>query len=194
MNVNSSSLIPEIFTCSLQVVLLITDIIILGVFLFFKMYHKFLYRLLLYAVVAGIISLTTKFAYLYINIQNHHVEFGTNIINDTFITVLWYVQYTSASSAYLLLTSMGLCIYLLAIHHHQFTSWMADLIFLFACLIFSQPMSIAIIVLLHLHHQPPVHLTLLLAINFILIFLANVGFTALTLVPMYVELVVITCA
>ena len=42
LNMNVSSyVIPEFFTCSLQVVLLITDIIILGVFLFFKMYHKF---------------------------------------------------------------------------------------------------------------------------------------------------------
>ena len=88
MNASSSSILV-FFTCSLQLVLLVTYIIILGVLLFFKMYRNFIYHLVLYALVAGIISLITLFAYLpvNVNIQNHHEEFDTNTSIYTFLTV-----------------------------------------------------------------------------------------------------------
>ena len=80
---------------------------------------------------------------------------------------------------------MGLCIYILAIHHHQFTSWVADLIFLIVCLILSQIITIIFLATLHVHllDQSPAPIAILVTF-FILLSLANIGFTALTLVPM----------
>ena len=184
MNVSSSS-IPEFLTFSLQVVFLIIIIITLGVLLFFKMYRKFIYRLLLYAFVALIISSISWTGNLLtiIKVQGQQVELET--FTNSSISIIILFQYIYAGSIllfFLLLTSMSLYMYILAIHHHQFTSWVADLIFLLVCLILSQLSAISMLTL-RLPYQAPVSDPIEVTC-YILIFLATVCFTALTLVPM----------
>lgn len=135
MNVSNNSSIVEFFACSLQVVYIVINISILGIMLFFKMYSKFVYRLLFYTVAAVILSEIIGIASLLktINMQNDHVEYG----NKTISIVFDYLQYASLMFFYLLLTSIGICLFLLAIYHHQFTTCMADLVFLTVCLILS---------------------------------------------------------
>ena len=171
----------DITSFSLSVVFTIVHILTLGVLLFFKMYRKFIYRLLLYTLVAWTISLISWTAYLLttIKVTSHLVELGT-CENPVVTPIFVYIHAASLYFFYLLLTSMGLCLYILAIHHHQFTSWVADLIFLLVCLILSQPLPITVTVLISLNVQYTVPEMIFLA----LLLLANVGFTALTLVPM----------
>ena len=78
---------------------------------------------------------------------------------------------------------MSLYMYILAIHHHQFTSRVADLIFLLVCLILSQIIVIGLLAITLLPYQSPAPIALEVTC-YILISLATVGFTALTLVPM----------
>ena len=182
-NNTSGYIATDIVTCSLSVVFII---VALGVLLFFKMYHKFIYRLLLYAFVAWITTMIGLTAYLLtiIKVQGQQVEFET-CTNSSISIMFQYICFGSLLFFYLLLTSMSLYMYILAIHHHQFTSWVADLIFLIVCLILSQLIAITLLVIAisSLPYPSPVVLPIQL-IYFILLFLANIGFTALTLVPM----------
>ena len=101
------------------------------------------------------------------------------------ISIIFQYIYVGSLLFFLLLTSMSLCMYILAIHHHQFTSWVADLIFLIVCLVLSQltVITLLVIAISSLPYLSPVVLSIQV-IYFILISLATVGFTALTLVPM----------
>ena len=120
-----------------------------------------------------------------IKVQGQQVEVET-ITNSTISTISFIFQCFHVGSLpffYLLLTSMSLYMYILATHHHQFTSWVADLIFLIVCLILSLLTAITFLVILSLPNQSPALLPIQV-INFIIISLATVGFTVLTLVPM----------
>ena len=152
------------------------------------MYRKFIYRLLLYAFFAWITRSISLIAYLLtkIKVQGQQMEFETfQCTNSSAFILFPYIFLGSLLFSFLLLTSMGLCIYLLAIHHYQFTSWVADLIFLLVCLILSQPTAISFLVTSCLLYQSPATIYMPIEITcYILIALATVGFTALTLVPM----------
>ena len=141
---NTSCIVANTVSCSVSVVSTIVHIIALGVLVFFKMYRKFVYRLLLYAFVALIISSISWTAYLLtiIKVQGKQVEFETFSNNSISIT-FYYLHVGSLIFFYLIQTSMSLCMYILAIHHHQFTSWVADLIFLLVCFILSQIITIS---------------------------------------------------
>ena len=71
---NTSCIVADIVSYSL---LVFSTIVALGVLLFFKMYHKFIYRLLLYAFVALIISSTSWTACLHtiIKVQSQWTDF-----------------------------------------------------------------------------------------------------------------------
>ena len=183
MNASNSSSAAEFFICSIQLVYIIINISILGVMLFFKMYHKLIYRLLFYALFAATISEIIGIAsvLMTIKVQDHHVEF-VSIDNNTVSIVFRYLQYASLISFFLLLNSMGFCLFLLAIYHHQFPSWVADLVILLVCLTLSQPSPIIFLIFLHWPHQYPVNIFLVAEIT--LIFLVNIGLTTLTMVPM----------
>ena len=181
---NTSCIVANTVGCSVSVVSTIVHIIALGVLVFFKMYRKFVYRLLLYAFVALLISSISWTAYLLtiIKVQGQQVEFET-FSNKSISIMFYYLHVGSLIFFYLIQTSMSLCMYILAIHHHQFTSWVADLIFLIVCLILSQIITISFVVTLLLLHLSPVFLSIGVTC-YILISLANIGFTALTLMPM----------
>ena len=179
---NTSCIATDAVGCFLSVVFTIVHVIALGVLVFFKMHRKFIYRLLLYEFVAWIIIPISWTVYILstIKVQGQQVTFT----NSSSI-VFQYFNNGSVIFFYLIQTSMGLCIYILAIHHHQFTSWVADLIFLLVCLILSQPTAISFLVTSCLLYQSPATIYMPIEITcYILIALATVGFTALTLVPM----------
>ena len=177
---NTSCIATDAVGCFLSVVFTIVHVIALGVLVFFKMHRKFIYRLLLYEFVAWIIIPISWTVYILstIKVQGQQVTFT----NSSSI-VFQYFNNGSVIFFYLIQTSMGLCIYILAIHHHQFTSWVADLIFLLVCLILSQIITIPFLVFSHLPNQSAVFVPIQVTF-FILLSLATVGFTALTLVPM----------
>ena len=182
-NITSVCIAAETVSCSLSFVFII---VALGVLVSFKMYHKFIYRLLLYAFVALIISSISWTANLLtiIKVQGQQMELET--FTNSSISIIILFQYIYAGSIlffYLLQTSMGLYMYILAIHHHQFTSWVADLIFLLVCFILSQIITIPFLIISSLPNQSQVILPIRITC-FILLSLVNVGFTALTLVPM----------
>ena len=153
---NTSCTTADIVGCFLSVVFTIVHFIALGVLLFFKMYRKFIYRLLLYAYVAGIITSISWTAHILatIKVQGQQVEFQT-FTNCSISSIFQYIYLGNLPLFSLLLTSMNLCIYILAIHHHQFTSWVADIIFLMVCLIFSQMIATSFLVISRLPYQSP---------------------------------------
>ena len=154
-NNTTSCIAANTVSCSLSVVFII---VALGVLLFFKMYCKFIYRLLLYAFVALITTSISWTAYLFtiIKIQGQQVEFET-FTNSSISIIFQYIFLGSQLFSFLLLTSMSLYMtYILAIHHHQFTSWGTDIIFLIVCLILSQLTAITFLVISHLPYTSPV--------------------------------------
>ena len=180
-NNTSVCIVAETVSCSLSVVFII---VALGVLLFFKMYRKFIYRLLLYVFIAWITTSISWTVYLFTLIKVHGKQVEFEIFTNSSISiVLEYIYVGSLLFSFLLLTSMSLYMYILAIHHHQFTSWVADLIFLLVCLILSQIITISFVVTLLLQHLSQVFLSIGVTC-YILISLANSGFTALTLGPM----------
>ena len=118
-NKTSGCITADIVSYSLLFAL---TIVALGVLVFFKMYRKFIYRLLLYTFVASIISSTSWTVCLLtiIKAQGQQVEFET--FTNSSISIIPCIYLWSLLCFYLLQTSMGLCMYILAIHHHQFTS------------------------------------------------------------------------
>ena len=123
-------------------------------------------------------------AYLLTNIkvQGQQVEFET-FTNSSISSIFLYIHVGGLNFVYLLLISMSLCMYILAIHHHQFTSWVADLIFLLVCFILSQIITISFLVTSNPLYQSPATIALEVT-SYILISLTTIGFTVLTLVPM----------
>ena len=176
-NNTTSCIAANTVSCSLSVVFII---VALGVLLFFKMYCKFIYRLLLYAFVALITTSISWTAYLFtiIKIQGQQVEFET-FTNSSISIIFQYIFLSSQLFSFLLLTSMSLYMHILAIHHHQFTSWGTDIIFLIVCLILSQLTAITFLVISHLPYTSPVLLPIQKKTCFILLSLVIAGFTAL---------------
>ena len=108
-----------------------------------------------------------------IKVQGQQVEFEI-FTNSSIYIIFLYFHVGSLTFFYLLQTSMGLCMYILALHHHQFTSWVADLIFLLVCLILSQLIAIPFLVVDHeLFLSHPFHkrycCILYVALNFTMI-------------------------
>ena len=127
----------------------------------------------------------TAYLLTIIIVQGQQVEFETFTNSSIIIiNIFYYIYLGSIYSSFLLLTSMSLCMYILAIHHHQFTSWVADLIFLLVCLILSQLTAITLVIAISSLPYQSLVVLLIELIYFILLFLATVGFAALTLVPM----------
>ena len=158
---NTSCIAADAVSCFVSVVFTIVHIIVLGVLVFFKMYRKFIYRLLLYAFVALMTASISWTAYLLTNIkvQGQQVEFEI-FTNSSISSIFLHIHVGGLNFVYLLLISMSLYMYILAIHHHQFTSWVADLIFLLVCFILSQIITISFLVTSNPLYQSPATIAL----------------------------------
>ena len=159
---NTSCITADTVSFSLSVAFTIVHVIALGVLLFFKMYHKFIYRLLLYAFVALIhVHVTTSISWTTYSLKYKVNKWNLKYLQTAPCTLYFYTFMLAVLTFfYLLQTSTGLCMYILALHHHQFTSWVADLIFLLVCLILSQLIAIPFLVVDHeLFLSHPFHKT-----------------------------------
>ena len=94
-NSTSGCIAAGAVSCSLSVVFII---VALGVLVFFKMYRKFIYRLMLYAFVALIISSINWTANLLIiiKVQGQQIELETFTNSSIFIIILFQYIYTGS--------------------------------------------------------------------------------------------------
>ena len=113
---------------SLAGVSTITCLVAIGALLFFKAYRNFIYRLMLYILATlTITSLCTMIKYLMsiikVDLRDNNITIqdnGTGFSTAHFIAS--YAVQSGVLTALLLITCVSLCIYLMALHHRQFTS------------------------------------------------------------------------
>ena len=172
---------------------LIACLLALGALLFFNMYRNFFYRLLLYTFVTLIFLSSIWILQPIIHLLDHekHMESITqnncSTKQNISSNILSYTVYSSLCTIYLLLTSLNFCLYLLSIHHYQFSSWVADLIFLVTCLLLPQPLTLTPtiacggITLSWKSHDCPTFVLLIAAATIVL--LTNIILTTLALLP-----------
>ena len=189
----TSNIFPQL-DASLSPISLIACIIALGAQLFFKMYHNFLYRLLLYTF-ATLIFLSFIWSIQSILLLAEDAENRTqnncSTEQNVSFKVINYTTYSSLCTIYLLLTSLNVCLYLLSIHHYLFSSWVADLIFLLMCLLLPQPFTLPITIACGitsswkpLQDCPCATATFVpLVVAATIVLLVNIIFTTLALLP-----------
>ena len=163
----------------LAVVSTIACITALGVLLYYKMWRKFIYRLVLYTLIS-LIVLSLSIILLMIVSLAHTTNVGIFVALSVFI-------YGSLGTAVMLVACMNVCIYLMALHSYQFT-YKSDL-----CLLVSSFFYVIIVVILtialnvlFLQMDYDSSLVILMIVIGILDlpFLVNVAFTTLALVPL----------
>ena len=118
---NSTIEIIDASTISLASLSIITCIIALVVLIYFKLYHNFIYRLVLYSFVSQIIlSLSTAMT----------IFLDKTLQENIAIIMLFNLFYGASLSATILLTTIiSLCICILALFNHQYT-YRADIFML----------------------------------------------------------------
>ena len=181
---NSSFFVTNVVSIPLAGVSTIACIIALGVLLYYKMWRSFIYRLVLYMFISLIVSSlgTIILVTSYLLISNEEY-ISYNWANHTGLFVPYILMYGSLAISNLLVTSMTVCIYLMALHNYQFT-YKSDL-----CLFISFILYLMIIVglLIPTAVLPNVHNYVLDAAILVLECFPlpmNIVFTALTLVPL----------
>ena len=177
---------------SLATISLIACILALGAQLFFKMYRNFFYRLLLYTfailIFLSFIWIIQSILSLVEDAENRTQNNCSTEQNISF-KVINYTTYSSLCTIYLLLTSLNFCLYLLSIHHYLFSSWVADLIFLFTCLLLPQPFTLPITIVCGITSSwKPLQdcqcaTFVLLVVAATIVLLVNIIFTTLALLP-----------
>ena len=132
---SNSSLVPDTVTASLAGVSTIACTTALGVLLYYKMWRKFIYRLVLYTFISLIVlSLSTivdMFLSLMIVTEVESGESNLTDISGLLIAVIvpMISIYSSLAISFMLVTYMTICIYLMALHNYQFT-YKADIFLL----------------------------------------------------------------
>ena len=166
----------------LAVVSTVACTISLGVLLYYKMWRKFIYRLVLYAFISLIVlSLSTIFALIMTFIS------FSNLIPGGIAVALAVIIYGGLGATVLLVASINVCIYLMALHSYQFT-YKSDLCLLastFVYVIIIASLTIALNILFlnkDAFHYSVIIFTVIVILD--LSFLVNVVFTILALVPL----------
>ena len=194
---NSSWLVADAVSIPLAGVSTIACIIALGVLLYYKMWRSFIYRLVLYIFISLIVfSLNTMMLMLfYLNIFNEvmiwYQEIDWQNKNGLYIAFVVPIVlcYSCLATAYLLMTSITVCIYLMALHNYQFT-YKSDLLLLFLTVLYLTIVIILLIILAcdppnkHYYMQEYLHTVTVIFILLCLPFLVNILFVALALVPL----------
>ena len=175
MNNNSNSslqLASNIVTISLAGVSAIACIIALGALLYYKLWHKFVYRLMLYTFVPLIVlssSIIMQASFLLI----------TNT-NGTAIVISGAIVNGSALSAVIFVICTNISVYLMALHNYQFT-YKADLWLLIPSMLLT--LSVTTVELFFLDEIEK-HFLVIAVILCGILFFVNIIITLLTLVPM----------
>ena len=180
MNTNNSSLLQaDIVTVSLAGVSTIACIIALGALLYYKLWRKFIYRLVLYKLLSltgSSLSATIEISLLIIN------ETRQDVNNDSVIKAFSSFSLGGIVFALMIAVYIPICIYLMALHNYQFTH-KADL-----CLLISSILPLilwAILIVLFYACINCGQVTILTeVIAVVIFFLINIVFTLLTIVPL----------
>ena len=181
MNITIST-VADIASTPLAGVSTIACIIALGVLLYYKMWRSFIYRLVLY-------SLLSLIAFSVINMilmLTHSIaetrSVGINCSNNSCFT-LDIISNGSVAISSALVTSVTVCIYLMALHNYQFT-YKSDLCLLVS-VIFYFVIAVVATTLWNLSQFDQYdYITVIVYVLFGLPILVNILFTALTLVPL----------
>ena len=111
----------------LSAVSIIAYVLALGVLLYYKMWRSFIYRLVLYMFVSLIffsVSVIINASVVILLKEASEVNTTTNATHGSDIAVLSFLFMlvtSSLASAYMLVTCITVCIYLMALHNYQFT-------------------------------------------------------------------------
>ena len=174
----------------LSTVAIIAYVLALGVLLYYKMWHSFIYRLVLYMFISLIFFSMREITYsstVVLLKEAREINHSTNAYNITHgngtavLTSLFMLVTSSLAIAHMLVTCIIVCIYLMALHNYQFT-YKSDL-----CLLVSSILYLMVVIsltviwdLLGHYDKRGVTINILLALPF----LVKVVFIALTLVPL----------
>ena len=172
----------------LSAVSIIAYVLALGVLLYYKMWHTFIYRLVLYMFVLMIffsLSAIINATVVILLKEASEVNTTTNATHGSDIAVLSFLFMlvtSSLASAYMLVTCITVCIYLMALHNYQFT-YKSDLCLLVLSILYLMIVIILTVIWRALRLFSDRRGVTLLNI-FALPFLVDVVFIALTLVPL----------
>ena len=179
---NSSLLQSNIVTVSLASVSTIACIIAMGALLYYKLWHKFIYRLVLYKLLSLTgSSLSTTIAISLLIIKKTREDVNIYSVFEAFRSL----SFGSLAIAIMIAVCIPICIYLMALHNYQFT-YKADLCLLIPSIL---PLLLWAIMMVLLYAcvncgQLNIFLTVTEGSVLVTLFLVNIVFTLLTIVPL----------
>ena len=177
---NNSSVVADAVSIPLAGVSTIACIIALGVLLYYKMWRTFIYRLVLYMFIALIVSSLINITYVsYVVSVVKSGEVDTTV-NTDFHATAYVLTTSSLALAFMLMSCITVCIYLMALHNYQFT-YKSDLRLLGLSILYLMTVLILTGVLTVDDNNS---LSILTVLVITLPFLVKIVFTALTLVPL----------
>ena len=175
---NSSLLQSNIVTVSLASVSTIACIIAMGALLYYKLWHKFIYRLVLYKLLSLTgSSLSTTIAISLLIIKKTREDVNIYSVFEAFRSL----SFGSLAIAIMIAVCIPICIYLMALHNYQFT-YKADLCLLIPSIIPLILWAIWMVLIFVYKHKQVTFLTENTV--FVMLFLINIVFTLLTVVPL----------
>ena len=177
---NSSWLQSDIVTVSLAGVSTIACIIALGALLYYKLWHKFIYRLVLYKLLSQTgTSLSATIGISLVIIKKTTTQ---DVNPDSVIIAFSSFSIGGIVFAIMIAVYIPICIYLMALHNYQFTH-KADLCLLIPSIL---PLLLwaILIVLFHACINCGQVTILTEVIVVVIFFLINIVFTLLTIVPL----------
>ena len=174
----------------LSAVSIIAYVLALGVLLYYKMWRSFIYRLVLYMFVSLIffsMSVIIRSSVIVLLKEAREINTTTNAYNisdgneTAVLTFLFMLVTSSLATAHMIVTSITVCIYLMAIHNYQFT-YKSDLYLLVPSILYLMVVITLTVIwdaFDHFDRRGVIILNI-----FGLPFLVNIVFIALTLVPL----------
>ena len=172
-----SRIVTDAVSIPLAGVSTIACIIALGVLLYYKMWHSFIYRLVLYMFTSLIVSSLVKISYVSYVVD---VERSDSITIDNAFNITTFVVTSSCLAvSFMLMSSITVSIYLLALHHCQF-SYKSDICLLILSILY----FVIVLVLMIILKSGDNRLLPLTLIVLTLPLFVKIVFTALTLVPL----------
>ena len=178
LNISNVSLLQsDIVTVSLAGVSTVACIIAVAALLYYKLWHKFIYRLVLYKLLSLIGSSLSTAIWIVLMIMEDDVTYV--IVNRTFGSIV----IGGLVFATMIGVCISICIYLMALHNYQFT-YKADLCLLVLSILPLIALAILIILIFGCGKKCGPAITPTEEIASIICFLVNIVFTLLTVVPL----------
>ena len=176
MDINNTLLQSDIVTVSLAGVSTVTCIIAVAALLYYKLWHKFIYRLVLYkllSLIGSSLAITIEFSIILRTRQDVDI--------DSVLQTFAMFAFGCLVVALMIGVCISICIYLMALHNYQFT-YKADL-----CLFIPAVIALmlwAILIIMSICSSCYQAATLIEGIGSTIFFLVNIVFTLLTVVPL----------